>query len=409
MKTLPFLFLVTTALAAAIAAGFVAGRHADTPAPSAPEAAGKKILYWYDPMIPDQHFPKAGLSPMGMDMVPRYADDGDGGNASVRIDPSVRQNLGLRTAPVIRRHLVQRIDVPATVAWDLTESVTVSARADGVVDRLFTAAPSTMVTAGQPLATLVSPAWNSALAENEALRHVHSDDARALAGASRERLAALGLDTGAVRGAGRTGGATLIAPRAGVLATVDVREGQRVIAGQTLMTIAGLDRVWVDASVPQASAAQVMAGMPVTVRVDGIAEPFHATVDTLLAMVDTDTRTRRARIVLPDPQHRLAPGMFAHVTIEATASTEHPLVPDEALVETGEQARVIVDDGDGRFRPQEVRTGQSSGGYTEIVDGLQGDERVVVSGQFLLDSEASLSGSLRRLDAQPTPAKEASP
>lgn len=407
MNRLPLVLLSGTTLAVALAAGFFVGQHRSTPDMAMASASpAKPVLYWYDPMIPDQHFPKPGLSPMGMEMVPRYADDGDG-TPGIRIDSSVRQSLGLRTAPVTRRRLDERVDAPATVAWDLADSVIVSARADGIVGKLYTPAPSTVVTKGQPLATLVAPAWDAALAEHDALRHTRSSDARALADASRQRLATLGLTSGDVHVV--AGGVALVAPRAGVLATVDVREGQRVSAGQTLMTIDGLDRVWVEASIPQASAAQVAPGMPVEIRVDGIAEIFKGSIDTVVAQVDTDTRTRRVRVVLANPGHRIAPGMFAHVAVDIPGATALPLVPDEALVETGEQARVIVDDGAGRFHPQEVRTGRSSGGFTEIVDGLQGDERVVVSGQFLLDSEASLSGSLRRLDATPASTPEAKP
>lgn len=407
MNRLPLVLVAGATLFAVLSAGFFAGRHHAAPdmAMSA-SSPTKQVLYWYDPMIPDQHFPKAGLSPMGMEMVPRYADDG-GGAAGVRIDPSVRQSLGLRTAPVTRRRLDERIDVPATLAWDLSESVTVSARANGVIGRLYTPAPSTAVVKGQPLATLIAPVWNAALAEHDALRHTRSSDAHALADASRQRLVTLGLTGTDVRTT--AGGVVLVAPRAGTLATVEVREGQRVSAGQTLMTLTGLDPIWVEASVPQASAAQVAPGMPVTVHVDGIADTFKGPIDTVIAQLDTDTRTRRVRVVLPNPGGKLAPGMFAHVAIDIPGTAAFPLVPDEALVETGEQSRVIVDDGAGRFHPQEVRTGRSSGGYTEIVDGLQGDERVVVSGQFLLDSEASLSGSLRRLGATPAATTEATP
>ena len=412
------LLIPTLALAALglLAVGYLGGRRASpaassSPAPTRTAGTQRQVLYWYDPMVPQQHFERPGLSPMGMKMVPRYADEGvtDG---IVRVDPAIVQNLGVRTAPVERRVLTSVIEAPGTVTWNQRQAVVISARVDAVVTRLDVRAPYTRVAAGAPLAGLLAPQWNSAVAEYAALRDARSAEGKALLGAARERLHVLGLTDADIRAA-RQGAKTAItvhAPQAGVVASLEVREGQRVGAGQTLMTLNGLRTVWVEAALPQAVAATVQAGTPVTVRIDALpGRRFQGTVETLLPELDTSTRTQRARIVLDNPDGALAPGMFATVDLRPASGAPLMVVPDAALIATGEQTRVIVAQGNGRFRPAGVRTGRSADGYTAILEGLRGDEQVVVSGQFLIDSEASLSGALERLGEKASPAPGPTP
>jgi len=148
----------------------------------------------------------------------------------------------------------------------------------------------------------------------------------------------------------------------------------------------------------------VRSGMPVTVTVDALpGRSFHGTVETLLPDIDATTRTQRARIVLANPDGALSPGMFATVQLSPALGDAMPVVPDDALIATGSQTRVIVVEDGGHFRAVAVRIGRSAGGYTELRDGLTGGEKVVVSGQFLIDSEASLSGALERLNGDATP------
>jgi len=224
--------------------------------------------------------------------------------------------------------------------------------------------------------------------------------------ASRERLEVLGLTPTDIQSSRHGSGAaiTLHAPQDGIVTTLDVREGQRVSAGQTLMTINGLSTVWIEAALPQAAAATVRSGTPVMVTVDALPDrPFHGTVETLLPDIDATTRTQRARIVLDNPDGALSPGMFATVQLNPAQGIAVPVVPDDALIATGSQTRVIVAEDGGHFQAVTVRTGRSAGGYTEIRGGLTGGEKVVVSGQFLIDSEASLSGALERLNGNATP------
>lgn len=417
MKRARWILSMVAVLLATTFVAYWAGRHGSgsaavsgdrlaTTGSSAPDA-GVKPLYWYDPMIPTEHHDQPGLSSMGMQMIPKYADAGTDASA-VRIDAATIQNLGVRTALVERRVLAATIQVPGTISWDLRQAVVVSARVDAVVTKLYVRAPYTNVTAGTPIAEVLAPQWSSAVAEAQALQHVQSAEAKALRGAAQQRLRVLGLSPTDGRAIGGGGQITLHAPQTGVIGTLDVREGQRVVAGQTLMTINGTSTVWVEAALPQAVVGTVHANTPVTVRIDALpGQAFHGHVEALLPDIDMTTRTQRARIVLANPDGSLSPGMFATVQLDPAPGKAVPVVSDDALITTGEHARVIVSEEGGRFRAVAVRTGRASGGYTEILDGLVGGEKVVVSGQFLIDSEASLSGALDRLNDPATPSAPA--
>ena len=353
----------------------------------------RKVLYWYDPMVPDQHFDKPGKSPfMDMQLVPKFADAASAGG--VAIAPGVQQNLGLRTALVKRGQLAADIRVPGTLDWDLRQERVVSARVDAIVDRQFVKTPYEAVRAGQPLASLIAPAWGTALAEAQALSQADSASARALQSAANQRLHALGMPAGAARG----GRIVMSSPVDGVVSEIGVREGQSTPTGTLLFRINGNRSLWLEAAVPQAIVAGIEAGTPVEANVDARpGETFHGRVESVLPQIDASSRTQRVRIVLDNPDGALAPGMTAQVSLRSVAQSEQPLVPSEAVVGMGAQARVIVQDDKGAFHPVAVRTGRSADGMTEIVSGLQGGEKIVVSGQFLIDSEASLSGALERL------------
>ena len=364
------------------------------PPVSAATSGERKPLYWYDPMVPDQHFDKPGKSPfMDMQLLPKYADEASAGG--VAIAPGVQQNLGMRTAVVKRGRLASDIRVPGTLGWDLRQERIVSARVDAIVERQFVKTPFEAVRAGQPLASLIAPAWGTALAEAQALSHADSSPARALRSAANQRLRALGMPAGAAR----SGRIVLSSPVDGVVSEIGVREGQSAPTGTLLFRINGTRSLWLEAAVPQAVVAGISADTPVEASVDARpGETFRGRVESVLPQIDAGSRTQRVRIVLDNPDGTLAPGMSAQVSLRPAAQVEQPLVPSEALIGMGAQARVIVQDDKGAFHPMAVRTGRSADGMTEIVSGLKGGEKVVVSGQFLIDSEASLSGALERLD-----------
>lgn len=412
MKRLVLALVALLALVVAGAIGYFIAHHtapASSPLASA-QPPGKKVLYWYDPMTPQQHFDHPGTSPMGMQMVPKYAESGGALEQNVvRVSSAEVQNLGMRTAEVKVGRLTDTVQVPGTITWDQQLAVTVSARTNITLEKLYIRAPFTAVKAGQPLAEVLAPEWSAAAAEYFALAGAKSADARALRTAARERLHALGIDDATIRGLRAGGGTiTLRAPVDGVVSQLDVQEGQQVGAGMPIMSLNGLDKVWVDAAIPQAQSGGITAGTPINATVTALPdEIFHGEVDALLPDVTAATRTQHARIVLDNPKHELAPGMFADLRIQGAASTPHPLVPTEAVIDDGVHSRVIEALGDGEFKPVLVKTGRSANGMTAILSGLHGGERIVTSGQFLIDSEASLSGALTRMEAGNTVAPAA--
>jgi len=188
------------------------------------------------------------------------------------------------------------------------------------------------------------------------------------------------------------------APVGGVVAELGIREGMTVMSGALLFRISGLDTVWVNAEVPENLASLVRPGNPVEARASSLPGiVFKGRVNTVLPEVNPATRTLKARVELANPGHRLVPGMFATVNFTPAARQEALLVPTEAVIQTGKRSVVIVAQGDGRFAPVNVETGMEAGGQTEVRKGLEAGQKVVVSGQFLIDSEASLKAATTRM------------
>lgn len=399
------------ALAIALVVGLAAGaaatwlltpRPGAAPAPAAGTPAQQQVLYWYDPMVPDQHFDKPGKSPfMDMQLVPKLAGS-SGAAGVVQIDPRQVQNLGLRTARAERGVLPVSVRATGVLAFDERAVSVVQARVGGIVERLAVRAPLTAVKRGQALLIVLAPDWTAAQEEYLALRGARAGGLDDLRAAARQRLLLLGMSEGQVRAIEHSGQAqtriTITAPQDGVVGGLTVREGASVAPGTPLLRLNGLDTVWLDAQIPEAEVGRVGAAAAVTVELPAFpGERFAGHVDALLPAVDAATRTQTARVVLANPGHRLAPGMYARIEFAPAHRAARVLVPSEAVIATGTRAVVIVAEGDGRFRAQEIRTGDEAGDKTEVLAGLADGAEVVLSGQFLIDSEASLSGTLARL------------
>ena len=406
MTRRPILFFGVAGLAAALAVGFGVGRLTSpgaSPAPSA-QPNGKQALYWYDPMYPAQKFDKPGKSPfMDMQLVPKYAD-GATAQGGAQIDPAKTQNLGVRLAAVERGTLSSRVSATGVIDFNERDVAVVQARAAGFVQRVYGRAPGDIVGAGAPLADLLVPEWAGAQGEFLAVKRTGDP---ALIQAARQRLRLLGMSDALIASVERSGRvrnvATVSSPSGGVIKTLGVRAGMTVAVGQTLAEINGLARVWLNAAVPEAMAGEVRVGQSARATLAAYpGEVFTGRVTAVLPQAQTESRTLTVRIELPNPGGRLRPGLFAAVQLGG-ADRPALLVPSEAVIRTGRRTLVMVAGPGGRYLPAEVQTGREGGGRTEVLAGLSVGEKVVASGQFLLDSEASLSGVQARSVATETP------
>ncbi len=378
----------------------------------AADAAGRKVLYWYDPMVPTQRFDKPGKSPfMDMQLVPRFADEaGSDAASAVAVSPQAVQSLGLRVATVDKRVLQPAVDVVGTVGLNERDVSVVQARANGFVERVHPRAPGDVIASGAPLAEVLHPDWLAAQREYLAVRA--TGDA-ALAQAARARLVLLGMPAGLVERIEASGQpqavTTIVAPSGGLIAELMVRQGMTVSAGMTLARINGLGTVWVEAAVPEALAAAVLAGRRAELRLVAFpGEVLRGTVAAVLPEASADTRTLRVRVEVPNPGGRLRAGMFGQVRLLGEGQgTEVLTVPGEAVIRTGRRALVYVVDAPGRYRPVEVALGAELDGRVAVLQGLAAGQQVVASGQFLIDSEASLQGLTTRAAAAPAAAASA--
>ena len=353
----------------------------------------KEVLYWYDPMYPQQKFDEPGKSPfMDMDLVPRYADEG-GDGASMSIDPSVTQNLGMRLATATRESISQSLEATGALMFDERDVAVVQARSGGFVERVYDRAPEDVIEKGAPLADLLVPEWAAAQEEYLALKGIGQPQ---LLAAARQRLRLAGMPADVIAQLERTGKArpvwTVTSPIGGVLESLNVREGMTVPAGASLARINGLDSVWLEVAVPEAQITNLAPGQSVTARLPAFAgETLEGTIQAVLSQANLDSRTVRVRVELPNPQQRLRPGMTAEVTLSRNVE-DALVIPSEAVIRTGQRALVMLAENEGRYRPVEVRIGREFDDKTEVLDGLEAGQQVVASGQFLLDSEASLRG-----------------
>jgi Cu(I)/Ag(I) efflux system membrane fusion protein len=399
----PFIVAGVLALAGVGAGGYWLGANRSA-APAA--EAGRAVLYWYDPMRPEVHFNEPGRSPfMAMDLVPRYADEAQG-DAGVRINPGVAQNLGVRLATVERSTVARSLVAAGVISFSERSLAVVQARAGGFVERAHGRAVGDVVSAGAPIVDIRVPEWTAAQAEYLALRSAGGD----LAAAARRRLAMLGMPASLIERVERDGAAhsvvTITAPVTGAITALDIRQGMTVMAGAPLATINGLSPVWLVASLPQADAGLARPGARVVATLPAYpGETFSGRVESVLPAANAATRTIEVRIALANPGGRLRPGMTAEARLEER--TESALViPAEAVIRTGARSLVITVRDDGSYAPVEVTLGRSQGDAIAITSGLSEGQRVVASGQFLIDSEANLSGAVARLNASRTSAGE---
>ena len=358
-------------------------------------------LYWVAPMDPSYRRDGPGKSPMGMDLVPVYEDAGSEDNAStVRISPEVVNNLGVRTAPVAYAALPTRIRTVGYVQYDEDRLIHIHPRVEGWIEKLHVKASGDPVEAGQPLYELYSPQLVNA--QEEYLLSLKRDNPR-LVEAARDRLLALQLAPDMIARLRRDREVqqtvTFFAPQGGVVDNLNIREGFFVMPGTTLMSIGVLEDVWVEAEVFERQAPLVTVGLPVTMSLDYLpGRQWRGQVDYVYPSLDEKNRTLRVRLRFANEDRILKPNMFAEVEIEADPVEDALVVPREAVIRTGGEDRVVLALGQGRFRSTAVKLGRVGERAAEILEGLTAGDTVVVSAQFLLDSESSKRADLMRMD-----------
>lgn len=298
---------------ALLGAGYVIGTHrsaTDAPmasataaTPSAPAdkvdpKTGRKVLYWHDPMVPNQHFDKPGPSPfMAMALQPVFADEG--GSSGIRVDSGLQQNLGIRYATVRRQDTAEGFDAVGSTQFDESAADVVQSRVTGYIDHLYASAPMQRVAKGAPIASLFVPDWLAPQEEYLALKRGGMDDG--LLEGARARMRAMSIPDGLIASLDRTGKAqthvTLFAQETGVLTELNVRDGAMVSPGQTLAKVAGLSKLWLVVEIPESLALQVRPGMLVDATFAGDpSQHFSGHIREILPGISTSSRTLQARL-----------------------------------------------------------------------------------------------------------------
>jgi membrane fusion protein, copper/silver efflux system len=369
---------------------------------------GREILYYHDPMVPGKKFEAPGKSPfMNMLLVPAYAGAEGAESGTVSVSARIQQNIGLRTGEVISGALATEVSAVGTVAWNERGQYVVQARATGFIEKLYVRAAQDRVGKGQPLLDVYVPDWVAVQEDYLAARRLQGRGLETLAEAARQRMRQAGMSEAQITVVEHTGKVqarmTLVAPASGVVTELMAREGSTVMTGMPLMRINDLSSVWVQAEVPESQAAQVFEGTLVVAQTPAWpGEVFRGQVQSLLPEVDPTTRTRKARMVLDNSKDKLVPGMFVHMQLSGGQPRPVLLVPSESLVRTGIRTLVMVVE-EGTFRPVVVQPGREQNGQAEILSGLRQGQKIVLSGQFLIDSEASLKGVEARWSTDQAP------
>jgi Cu(I)/Ag(I) efflux system membrane fusion protein len=401
----------------ALLVGFILGRlgsdgGAESPAVGLDRGEEREILYWVAPMDPSFRRDAPGKSPMGMDLVPVYADTVNGQPGVVAIDPAVVSNLGVRTSPAEFGPLPRRIETVGYIGYDEDTLAHVHTRVDGWIENLVTTTAGDPVEHGQLLFEFFSPTLVNAQQEYLAARRSGNPT---LLSASRDRLLSLGVSDSEIDRLDTERQVServkVFAEKDGVVAMLGVREGIYVTPATDIMSIAELDTVWVTAEVFERQSAWAEQGQHAMVAVDYLpGRMWHGEVDYVYPELDADTRTLKVRLRFDNESRELRPNMFARVTILGEQTGEVVHVPREALIRGGAVDRVVIDMGGGRFRAQPVRVGIESGDRVAILEGVSASDRVVVSGQFLIDSESNIESALSRLggaaEASDTPSMD---
>jgi Cu(I)/Ag(I) efflux system membrane fusion protein len=362
---------------------------------AAPANGGpKRILYYRNPMgLPDTS-PAPKKDSMGMDYIPVYAGEDDDGS-TVKVAAGKLQRTGVRSQVATEQVIVRPVRVPGTVQLDERRVTVVATRSDAFIDKVADVTTGDLVKKGEPLVQLYSA--EIAAASAQYLTDL-TEGGRASAGA-RQRLENLAVPPDVIAAIDRSRqvqtSITWAAPRDGVIVERNAVEGMKASPGDVLFRLAEVSTVWIVADIPEYELGAVKVGAAATIRVRSLpGQTFSGRVSLIYPQVTKETRTTKVRIEIPNPDGLLLPDMYADVEIASGSNAPVVAVPDSAVIDTGTRQVVILDRGDGRFEPREVKIGLQGGGFTEIRNGVAAGDRVVVAANFLIDAESNLKAAL---------------
>ncbi|MET1279228.1 efflux RND transporter periplasmic adaptor subunit [Vibrio navarrensis] len=408
--------IATVALLIGGALGFTANQYFNAHDMSAMAAtdnkASNELLYWVAPMDPNYKRDKPGKSPMGMDLIPVYADDLAGANdkpGTVKIDPSVENNLGVKTAAVELAKLSPRIETVGYIAFDESQLWQTNVRVSGWVEKLYINAVGEQVKKGDVLFTLYSPELVKA---QEELLNAKRTGRDGLVKGATERLLSLGVDREQINQVLRRGKASqtieIKALANGVIASLNIREGGYLSPAQAVISAGPLNEVWVDAEVFERQAHWLTNGSQASMTLDALpGKAWQGEVDYVYPILDPKTRTLRMRLKFANPNGELKPNMFANITLQPVSDAEVLTVPKSSVIRSGGMTRVVLAQGEGKYRSARIETGREADDKVEVLQGLNQGDRIVTSAHFMLDSESSQSADLSRINGVEAPAETA--
>lgn len=398
-----FLYLLIAAVSGALLSGLIT--YTIFSESEGGLSASRDPLYWVAPMNPNYRSNEPGKSPMGMDLIPVYEDSvvAETSPGMIAISPVVENNLGVRTAVLRTGPFETHIRTVGYVRFDEDRLINIHPRVEGWIEELFVKAQGEFLVENQPVYSIYSPTLVAA--QEELLLAMDRDNQR-LVQSAEERLRALQVPESLIEEVRERSAVqrnvTVYAPQDGLVANLEVREGQFVQPGNQIMSIGVLDEVWVIAEVFERQVSLVNEGDPVNMTLDYLpGMEWQGIVDFIYPTLDEQTRTVAVRLRFRNPGQELKPNMFAQVDIQHREDDEPVLlVPNEAIISTGTQDRVVLSIGDGRYKSVETVLGRRGEDYTEILGGLVVGDRVVISAHFLLDSESSISSDFQRMAAE---------
>ena len=381
-----------------------------SPSQGVDSSAGEgKILYYKSPMDPSFVSDKPGKDAMGMELVPVREGDPGADLGAIIVDGATVQLMGVRTAPVTKKPLTRIVRALGRIEFDETRVATVNMKFDGWIEKLWVDETGQFVKKGARLFSVYSP--ELVASQEEYLQVLRSSaqgpHSQHLRDSARQRLLQFDVPPSFVDAITRTGKSrrrvVIRSPAQGYVVHKTALEGTFVAKGAALFKVADLDALWVIADVYEFDAPWVVAGQEATVELDYLPGRMQkARVDYVYPTLDEKTRTLQVRLVLPNPEVDLKPGMFATVRIHTVPAGETLVVPSEAVIQSGERTVAFVSKGQGRFEPRELKLGVRGDENYQVLAGLEEGERIVTSGQFLLDSESRLKEAvLQMLGATP--------